>query len=147
MSNNTINNQSQVVLHYTLALDDGTIVDSTRDDQQPLAFSMEEDILVDGLKHALIGLKQGDKAVLTLTPEQGFGYRDTDNIHKMSRSDFAADMALEAGSVIGFELPSGDELPGMVLDLDDDEVTVDFNHPLAGHQITFDVDVVKVNND
>jgi FKBP-type peptidyl-prolyl cis-trans isomerase SlpA len=147
MSDNKINSQSQVTLHYSIAIEDGTVVDSTREDDSPVEFNMEDDVLVDGLKDAITGMKQGDKELITLSPDQTFGYKDTDNIHNMPRSDFSDDMEIEPGAVIGFETPSGDEIPGMIIELNDEEVTVDFNHPLAGHQISFDVEILKVSND
>ena len=62
----------------------------------------------------------------------------------MPRAEFAEDMNLERGQIIGFTTPSGLELPGTILAMDDDEVEVDFNHPLAGHEITFTVEVLDV---
>ena len=140
-----IKSDSQVVLHYAISLEDGTVVDSTREDDDPINFNMQEDVLIDGLKQAIVGLKSGDKKTIVLSAEESFGFRDTENIHLMPRSEFSDDMELEPGVIVGFETAAGDEVPGMVIDLNDDEVTVDFNHPLAGHQITFDVEVIRVD--
>ncbi len=146
MSDNTINNHSHVEMHYSIMLEDGTVVDSTVEDQSPINFNMEDDVLIDGLKDVLNGLRQGDKESIVLSPEQAFGYRDTENIHTMSLDEFSDDIALEAGLVIGFTTPAGDEVPGMIIDIEGEVVTVDFNHPLAGHQISFEVEILQVNN-
>ena len=147
MNDNTINDHSQVEMHYSIMLEDGTVVDSTDEDQCPINFNMLDDAMIDGLKDAITGLRQGDKETLVLSPEQAFGYRDTENIHTMPLSEFDDDMVLEAGLVIGFSTPAGDEIPGMIIDIVDEMVTVDFNHPLAGHQISFMVEILQVSNE
>jgi len=135
---------SRVILHYSIALEDGTIADSTWDDNEPLEFAVGDGTMVEGLELALIGLKAGDQQTLRIGPETAYGFHDPDNVHVMPRAEFAEDMNLERGQIIGFTTPSGLELPGTILAMDDDEVEVDFNHPLAGHEITFTVEVLDV---
>jgi len=62
----------------------------------------------------------------------------------MARSDFPADLALETGQVLGFVMPSGEEVPGLIVSVSDTEVIVDFSHPLAGRDLIFDVEVLTV---
>jgi FKBP-type peptidyl-prolyl cis-trans isomerase SlpA len=62
----------------------------------------------------------------------------------MPRSEFPADMQLEVGMIIGFSTPSGEEVPGAIQEIKDDEIVVDFNHPLAGHEVIFDVEILEV---
>ena len=71
MSDNTINPQSQVTLHYSIALEDGTVVDSTREDSSPVEFNMGDDVLVDGLKEAITGMKDGDFVILQYGDDPG----------------------------------------------------------------------------
>jgi len=137
---------SEVVMHYTLTLEDGTVADTSRDDQ-PLCFTMGDDTMIAGLERVLYGLKPGDHQVLCIAPPDAFGYPDESNIHTMPRADFPEDMELEPGVIIEFGLPSGEPVPGTVAELRDDEVVVDFNHPLAGHEITFDVEILTVDPD
>ena len=134
---------STVTLHLSLALEDGTVAESTFDGE-PFTFTMGDGVLAHGLELALYGLYPGDTQRIELTPEQTFGRRDPGNIHRLPRSVFPADMHIEPGVIVGFETPDGDEVGGAVLALADDSVEVDFNHPLAGHVITFDVEILDV---
>lgn len=137
---------SEVVMHYTLTLRDGTVADTSRG-EQPLRFTLGDDTLIAGLERVLYGLKPGDRQVLCIAPADAFGYPDESNVHALPRADFPDDMELEPGVVIEFGLPSGEPVPGTVTELRDDEVVVDFNHPLAGHEISFDVEILAVDPD
>ena len=138
-----INVASTVTLHLSLMLEDGTVAESTFD-AEPLTFTMGDGTLVHGLELGLYGLRPGDRQRLTLYPEQAFGLRDPGKVHRLPRADFGADIELEPGLIVGFETPEGEELPGAVLSLDADSVEVDFNHPLAGRNIIFDVEIIDV---
>ena len=142
----SISSESKVVMHYRIALEDGTVADSTWEDNEPIAFTMGDGTMAPGLELSLIGLKTGDHETIVVEPEQAFGYKDTANIHRLPRSDFDADMPLEAGMVIGFSLPDGGELPGMVTEVDDDEVQIDFNHPFSGHRLEFEVEIISIED-
>jgi FKBP-type peptidyl-prolyl cis-trans isomerase SlpA len=139
----TIGPGSEVLMHFTLSLMDGTVADSTREGE-PLRFVMGDGSLIEGLELVLYGLKQGDQQCLSIEPRDAFGFPDEDNIHTMPRSEFPADIQLEAGLIIGFTTPSGEEVPGAIQEIKGDEVVVDFNHPLAGHEIVFDVEILEV---
>ena len=134
---------STVTLHLSLTLEDGTVAEETFSGE-PHTFRMGDGSLVHGLELGLYGLKPGATQRLELTPEQAYGQRDPENIHRLPRARFTEDLQLEPGLIIGFETPDGDEIPGAVLSVSDDSVEVDFNHPLAGHSITFDVEIIDV---
>ncbi|HKK06503.1 MAG TPA: peptidylprolyl isomerase [Gammaproteobacteria bacterium] len=133
----------EVVMHYTVTLDDGTVADTSRDDD-PLSFVVGDGSLIDSLERKLYGLRAGDKRDFRLGPHEAFGFSDLDNIHRLPRADFPGDLPLEPGTIIGFDTPSGEEVPGTIQALEDDTVVVDFNHPLAGYEITFDVEIIEV---
>jgi len=139
-----IGEKSKVVMHYRITLEDGTVADSTWEDNEPIAFALGDGTLSPGLEQSLLGLKAGDHETLMIAPEQGFGYKDTGNIHDLPRDDFDPEMPVEPGMVIGFTTPSGDEIPGMVTDVTESHVRVDFNHPFSGHQLNFEVEVISV---
>ena len=134
---------STVTLHLSLTLEDGTVAESTFEGE-PLTFTMGDASLVHGLEMALYGLRPGDTQRLELYPEQHFGLRDPEKVHRLSRSQFSADMELEPGLIIGFTSQDGEEIPGAVLSVDDESVEVDFNHPMAGHTVVFEVEIVDV---
>jgi FKBP-type peptidyl-prolyl cis-trans isomerase SlpA len=134
---------SEVLMHFTISLADGTVAETTEGDE-PLRFVMGDETLAEGLELALFGLKAGDKQSLRIGPETAYGFPDLDNVHPMDRADFPEDMELERGVIVSFALPDGEEYPGMITEVGDKQVTVDFNHPLAGHEILFEVEILEV---
>jgi len=136
---------SRVTMHFSLKLTDGMLVESSFDDQ-PLSFVVGDGTLDRGLELALIGLREGDHQVLILMPGQAFGMRDEKAIQLVEKSRFPADMRLEPGQIVGFSGADGEEIAGAVLEVHDQQVKVDFNHPLAGREIIFESLIVEVTN-
>ena len=134
---------STVTLHLSLALEDGLIAESTFEGE-PHTFTMGDGTLLPGLELALHGLRTGDTQRLLLHPTQAYGLRDPAKRHHLPRTAFPDDINLEPGLVIGFTDAGGEEVPGTVLAVGDAAVEVDFNHPLAGHAVTFEVQIIKV---
>ncbi len=141
MSELTIEQGRKVTMHFALKLTDGQIVDSNFE-AAPVEFEVGDGNIPEGFEAALTGLKVGDHLDLTIDPERGFGQHNPSNIQTMKRSDFK-DMELEPGLVISFQEPGG-ELPGVIVEFDDERVEVDFNHPLAGKTILFEVQVLNI---
>lgn len=142
MSNNVIGEHSRVTLHFRLKLEDGTQVDSTFEGE-PASFTVGDGSLLPGFEQALFGLSSGDEAEIEVPPEAGFGQRNPGNLQKVRRDHFAPDIELEPGLVVSFD-NGGGELPGVVQEVGEDEVTVDFNHPLAGQTVLFAVKIIDV---
>ena len=134
---------STVTLHLSLTLEDGTVAEETFSGE-PHTFRMGDGSLVHGLELGLYGLKPGDTQRLKLDPVQAYGLRDPQKVQRLPRERFSGDIQPEPGLIIGFETPDGAEMPGAVLSVSDTSVEVDFNHPLAGHAITFDVEIIDV---
>ena len=143
--NDEINMSSLVLMHYSIALSDGQVIESSFDDE-PVEISMGHGDVSEGMELALYGLKEGDTQTLTLTAEQGFGLRDKNNINMMPLSDFPGELKPEIGNSYSFETPNGEEIPGTIIKIEDDQVEVDFNHPLSGQEIVFTVNILGVNN-
>ena len=140
----TIQPGSEVLMHFSIRLEDGTLAESS-EGEPPLRFTLGDGTLVEGLELALLGLKPGDKQSLKIPPQHAYGFADPHNVHSMDRADFPQDMQLKPGVIIGFSLPDGEEVPGMIKEVSEGQVTVDFNHPLAGHEITFAVEILEVH--
>jgi len=143
MSNLMIAEGVKVTLHFAVKMEDGHVVDSTFD-EDPATLVVGDGNLLPGFEDVLIGLSAGDKQVFTILPEKGFGQHNPGNVQTLARSQFDEGVALEKGLVLSFSDPQNDELPGVVTDFDDKEVTVDFNHPLAGKNVEFDVEIITV---
>lgn len=143
--NDEINMHSLVLMHYSIALTNGSIIESSFD-EDPVEISMGRGDITEGMELAIFGLKEGDTQTLTLSVEQGFGERDEDNIHDMPLSDFPADLPPETGLSYSFESPDGDDIPGTVVSVKKNTAKIDFNHPLAGQEIVFSVEILGINN-
>ncbi|WP_273439203.1 peptidylprolyl isomerase [Sedimenticola selenatireducens] len=140
-----ITSSNEVTLHFAIALCDGTVITTTFDDD-PVTLTMGTGNLTENLEKTLYGLKPGEKQSLILEAENAFGPRDEEKAYFMPRSSFPSDMELEPELVISFATPAGDELAGIVQELDEEQVKVDFNHPLAGHDIVFTVQIISIKN-
>jgi FKBP-type peptidyl-prolyl cis-trans isomerase SlpA len=141
MSELTIGPGRKVTMHFAIKLEDGQIIDSNFD-KNPVEFEVGDGNIPEGFESALTGLKVGEHVELTIAPERGFGQHNPSNIQRLKRSDFK-DMDLEPGLVVSFQEPGG-EIPGVIVEYDDKNVSVDFNHPLAGKTLTFEVKVLQV---
>ncbi len=142
MTEQRIGSQTQVTLHFAIRLENGDLVDST-EGKAPATFCVGDGNLLPGFEQALFGLKAGDKRSLPISPEQGFGQPNPQNVQVMPRSQFT-DMPLSEGLLIIFQDAAKGELPGVVKAFDESQVTVDFNHPLAGKMLTFEVEIIDV---
>jgi len=145
----TINNPiielgSEVEMHFKLLLMDGTLVESS-EETGPIRFVMGDGSLTPGLEAAICGLHAGDHQSLTIEAGLAFDMPDPDKIYTLNREDFGdADLEFEVGQVVEFEAPNGEEVVGTVVVVDEYRIDVDFNHPLAGRTIQFDVEILEV---
>ncbi len=144
MSEQRIGQNSTVTLHFALKFDNGDVVDSNFE-KDPATFKVGDGSLLPGFERVLFGLKDGDKRTFEILPEQGFGTPNPQNVQVMPRNQFDS-MDLDYGVLVIFKDAAGGEMPGVVKAFDDKNVTVDFNHPLAGKVITFDVEIFTVQN-
>ena len=135
---------TEITMHFALSIVGGDDVDSTFG-AKPATFNYGDGSLLPGVEAKLLGLCAGASETFTLAPEDAFGQRNPANIQRFPRSQFAADMALEKGLVISFADAARAELPGVVSEVSDESVMVDFNHPLAGLNLTFRVEILKVS--
>lgn len=133
-----------VTLHFAIKLEDGQIVDSNFD-KEPATFTVGDGNLLEGFEQALFGLEQGMKQTLRILPENAFGMPNPSNIQNLPISSFDG-LELEQGLVISFSDPGNGELPGVIAEFDDKMVAVDFNHPLAGKKLDFEVEILEVGD-
>ena len=142
MTEQRIGQNTQVTLHFALRLENGDTVDSTFD-KSPATFKVGDGSLLPGFEAALFGFKAGDKRTLEVPPENAFGQPNPQNVQIIARSQFK-DMELSQGLLVIFNDAANTELPGVVKVFDDEQVTIDFNHPLAGKTLTFKVEIKDV---
>jgi FKBP-type peptidyl-prolyl cis-trans isomerase SlpA len=140
-----VGEHSDIEIRFALSMANGTLVEQT-EEGETLRFTLGDGTFLHKLEELLIGLEMGTTATFTLPPEQAFGHPDAANYQTLSRSDFPVDMPLQEGYVIGFQAPSGDEIPGKVERLEGETVVVDFNHPLAGQSVVFKATIVAIHS-
>ena len=130
-----------VTLHFSLGLEGGHIIDSNFE-SEPATFSVGDGNLLPGFESTLMGLVNGDERKFTIPPEQAFGQHNPQNVQVVERGNFDQE-ELELGAMFSFQNGDG-ELPGVIVDVDDNEVMIDFNHPLAGKNIIFQVKIIDI---
>ena len=140
-SKQSITAGSLVSLNFSLALSNGELVDSNF--EQPAAsFRLGDGTMLPGFEQELLGLSEGDEVESTLTAQQAVGEINPANIHRFPIAKFQNlledDLVpTEVGTVVSFKDAGGGDLPGVVTELTESVVVVDFNHPLAGKEIVF----------
>ena len=140
-----VQRESAVLVHFTLKLEDGSTAESTRANGKPALFRLGDGSLSAALEQALLGLKAGQTKQFTLEPEDAFGGISPDLIQYFSRRDFIDAGEPEVGAIMLFSGMGGSEMPGVIREVSGDSITVDFNHPLAGRRIQFDVEVLEID--
>ena len=131
-----------VSIHYTLTNDDGEVLDSSIGDEA-LVFLQGSGNIISGLEDALVGKVAGDKFNVRIAPEDAYGELMEDMIQVISRDMFEGIDDIEVGMQFHAEVNSGSGIV-TVVSIDDDKITIDGNHPLAGLPLTFDVEVIDV---
>jgi FKBP-type peptidyl-prolyl cis-trans isomerase SlpA len=134
----------RVTLHYRLSCQDEILVDTFA--EGPETFTLGHGEIDPRLETLLLGLRGGDHRVFDLEPGEAFGHHDPALIHTIPRNEFPANMELSVDGGVDFTLPNGQTLTGSVLEIDDESVRVDFNHPLAGLPVIFEVQILAIEH-
>lgn len=132
---------TKVTLHFALMLEDGSVIDSNFE-REPATFAVGDGNLLPGFESALIGLVDDDEKDFIITPENAFGQHNPQNVQLVERGNFD-EKELEIGAMFSFQNGDG-ELPGVIIEFEDEEILVDFNHPLAGKNIIFQVKIMDI---
>lgn len=134
----------KVELHFSLKLaDTGELVDSTFE-KKPAELVIGDGNLPAAFEAVIHGMKAGERKIERIEPKDGFGQHNPSNVQKISKDQFDPSVELSEGLVVTFQDKAKSELPGVVAAIDDKMVTVDFNHPLAGRELEFEVEILSV---
>lgn len=133
-----------VTVHYRGTLEDGTVFDSS-EGRAPLLFTLGAGDVISGFEAAVIGLEVGEKAVATIPPEEAYGPRHEEAVQEVP-IDLFGEAAPDIGDVVSVIADDGSQLAATVAAISDDlmTVTLDFNHPLAGRTLTFEIELVEI---
>lgn len=130
-----------VRVHYRGTLADGSVFD-TSEGREPLEFTVGAGQVIPGFENAVLGLEPGGSVTVTILAEDAYGPRIPELAHTVSTDDFSVEPYV--GGMVSLTSPDGDEMPGTIVSIDGGLVQIDFNHPLAGQTLTFDIDLVDI---
>jgi FKBP-type peptidyl-prolyl cis-trans isomerase 2 len=132
-----------VAIHYTGTLLDGSTFDSS-EGREPLEFEVGSGMIIPGLDSAMPGMEVGEKKVVKIACVDAYGVLNPEMRQAVPREGIPADIPLEVGTQLQMQTPDGQALPVMVVEVDEATVTLDANHPLAGKDLQFDIEVVSI---
>jgi peptidylprolyl isomerase len=132
-----------VKVHYTGKLEDGTVFDSSQD-REPLQFTVGQGQIIPGFEEPIVGMNPGEAKTITAPAEKAYGPRRDEMVVVVDRDQFPPDIEPEVGERLQLRQPDGTSVVVTIADVSDAEVTLDANHPLAGKDLIFDVEVVEI---
>ena len=132
-----------VRMHYTGSLADGTEFDSSAG-RDPLEFELGSGQIIPGIDAGVTGMEVGDTKTVVIEPSDAYGDRDPARVQAVPREQIPDHIPVEPGTQLQMQTPDGQTMPVMVAEADQSQVTLDANHPLAGQQLTFDVELVEI---
>ncbi|MGA7932439.1 MAG: peptidylprolyl isomerase [Kovacikia sp.] len=132
-----------VKVHYTGKLEDGTVFDSSTE-REPLEFTIGEGNIIPGFEKAVVGMDLGQSKTEIIPTEQAYGPYQEEMVVTIDRKQMPAEIAPEVGQQLHIQQPNGQVLPVIITDVSDVTVTLDANHPLAGENLTFDIQLVEI---
>ena len=136
---------NNISVHYEGKLSDGTIFDSSRERDNPITFKVGSRKLIPGFSTAVLGMTEGETKNFTIACDEAYGHRDETAMQVVPKNAFAEDFDFKVGGVIQGNGPTGPFM-AKIREIKETEVLLDFNHPLAGHDLTFEVEVMSIED-
>jgi len=134
---------SKVKIMYEGSLADGTVFDRS-EKGQPLEFTVGRGEVIPGFDKALLGMKLNEKKELTVPAEEAYGQRNEEFFRKVPPSFFPDDMTPQIDMMLNLQDGNGRPFPGTITEITEDSITIDLNHPLAGKELTFKVEIIGI---
>jgi peptidylprolyl isomerase len=136
-------NGDTVMVHYTGTLEDGTIFDSSID-REPLQVTLGKGQLIKGFEEAVIGMSVGETKAVRILSDDAYGSYREELLLKFNKTDFPENIEPKEGLVINLMSPDGRSMLAAIIEISGDSITLDANHPLAGKDLTFSIDLVEI---
>ncbi|MFB0526903.1 MAG: peptidylprolyl isomerase [bacterium] len=133
----------KVKVQYTGSLNDGTIFDKSKE-EEPLEFTVGSGQVIPGFEKAVEGMKLNEEKKVTIKPEDAYGKRDETAIREYLKKALPENFKPEKSMVIRLQDQTGRAIPGTIIDITENSITIDLNHPLAGKDLTFNIKVVGI---
>ncbi|MBI5781073.1 MAG: peptidylprolyl isomerase [Rhodocyclales bacterium] len=132
-----------VQVHYTGKLDDGSVFDSSTG-RDPLEFTVGAGQVIPGFEQAVEGMAVGQTKTVTIPAAEAYGDRVTEAVLQVPREQLPPDLEPEVGQQLVMQSREGRQIPIVVVEVTEDSITIDANHPLAGRDLTFEIELVAV---
>src|SRR4030042_3105322 len=132
-----------VKVHYTGTLEDGTVFDSSRD-HEPIEFTLGKGQIIKGFENAVLGMSIGETKTVRIPSNEAYGPRRDELLLKFNKTDFPPDIEPVKGLVLDLRNPDGRSLVARITEVSGDLVTLDANHPMAGKDLTFKIDLMEI---
>ena len=139
----TVQNGNTVTVHYTGTLTDGTTFDSSRQ-RDPLSFQVGDGQVIPGFDNAVVGMAVGESKTFTIPAADAYGEKKEEAIQEVSKNRFPEGYDASVGQMVTGQNEIGQNFQALIIAEGKDSVTLDFNHPLAGEDLTFEVELVEV---
>ena len=141
----TVQEGNTVSVHYKGTLNDGTEFDSSYSRGEPISFEVGSGQMIKGFDSAVNGMTTGEKKSFTLSPEEAYGDRKSDLVQAVPKTNFPPDFEPVVGAMVQGQDPTGQVFTAKIVTQDIATVTLDFNHPLAGENLNFEVELVEIS--
>ena len=133
-----------VRVHYTGTLEEGTQFDSSRDRDEPLQFALDGCSVIPGFEKAVIGMSPGDTTTARIPADEAYGQRNEELVVTVKRAELPPRLEPQVGQRLHSHQPDGQPISATITEVTDESVTLDANHPLAGKDLTFDIELVEI---
>lgn len=138
----TVEDQQVVTLDYTLIVDD-EVMEKT-DDSEPIEFIQGIGQIIPGLENALYGMEVGEEKTVVIEPDDAYGDYDPESLEIAKKEEFSEEIPLDVGTFLDLRDDEDNVLSAQIIEEDEDTVTLDFNHPLAGKTLTFEIKIADL---
>ncbi|MEQ8476552.1 peptidylprolyl isomerase [Fulvivirga sp.] len=134
----------KVKVHYTGKLNDGSVFDSSAN-REPLEFEVGAGMMIAGFDNAVNGMKVGDKKVAEIPAAEAYGEKNDDMVVSVPKAQLPPDLNPEIGQQLSMQQPNGQAIPVVVTKVETETIEIDANHPLAGKDLIFDIELVEIS--
>lgn len=139
----TANKGDTVQIHYTGTLSDGSVFDSS-EGRDPLSFEVGSGMIIPGLDVAIPGMAVGDKKTVAIPADQAYGPEHPEARQAIPRSDLPSDIPQEVGTRLQMQNPEGQVVAVVIAEVTETDIIIDANHPLAGKDLTFAIEMIAI---
>jgi len=133
-----------IKVHYTGTLTDGTEFDSSHKRNEPLQFNAGEGQMIQGFDKEVLGMEEGDTKTFTIPATEAYGEVNEEAVMSVPKTNFPSDFDFVEGQMVQVQTQQGQQLTPIISQIQDTNVVLDFNHPLAGKDLTFDIELVQI---